>query len=247
MKFVVKSKAVAATILSIGLLLTSNVSVFAAENSIVPSVNSSKIETSSDYDKIITSRGNILTYEDFAAIKVELDKIGDKATNESAKKLIVSKIIEKEKAAAGTITPSYTIWGSNLNETELILVAMYPFDAVNVYNDAQAALSQAQYLYQASTLYQGNGDAFRHSYWNALMYHDVGPLLAEGFATAHESTSPEGIDKSMDLFNNNVGRNIGRYYSRSDSFTQCIIYVSNGWLERIVNGKIVVTDSSGRN
>ena len=201
---------------------------------------------SDKYDDIIISRGSILTWDDFAAIKVEMEKGNGKITDEQAKKLIGKKIIEKEKMSDSSISAQYTIWGMNLNAAELALVVLYPVEAIYVYNDAQTALSEAQYYYNSNTLYQGNGDAFRHAYWNALMTKHIGSWMAYLFATAHESTTPDGIDKTMDLNNNEIGRNIGIYYSWSVLESTVMTYVNNGWLYRIVNGQLTVTDSSGR-
>lgn len=51
-------------------------------------------------------------------------------------------------------------------------------------------------------------DAFRHTYWNALMAKCCGVAWARDFATAHESTTPSGDAKTMDLNNNAIGRAI---------------------------------------
>ncbi|MEQ9504120.1 MAG: hypothetical protein RIT81_45115 [Deltaproteobacteria bacterium] len=55
----------------------------------------------------------------------------------------------------------------------------------------------------------GPGDAFRHTYWNAIMTRRVGPEIAEKFATAHETGSGNPpAHQTMDLHNNAVGRRI---------------------------------------
>ncbi len=55
----------------------------------------------------------------------------------------------------------------------------------------------------------GPGDAFRHTYWNAIMTRRVGPEMAEKFATAHETGSGNPpAHQTMDLHNNAVGRRI---------------------------------------
>lgn len=202
---------------------------------------------STNDSEVILEKGSILTYQDFAEMKVVIDNANKTMTADEVRRLIAKKINEKEKMINnGAITPSYTIWGMNLNAQELALVVLYPWEAISVYNDAQTALTRAQALYQSSTLYQGNGDAFRHAYWNALMVDDVGVILAEAFATAHEYETPDGIDKTMDLNNNVEGRNIGQYTTRDKYETSVKNYVSWGWLLRIVNNQLVPTDSSGR-
>lgn len=51
-------------------------------------------------------------------------------------------------------------------------------------------------------------DAFRHTYWNVLMARCCGVPWAREFATAHESTTGPGDPRTMDLSNNEAGRNI---------------------------------------
>lgn len=52
-------------------------------------------------------------------------------------------------------------------------------------------------------------DAFRHAYWNALMVKEYGAEWAEDYATAHEQLPGNpGPREAMDLYNNEVGRNI---------------------------------------
>lgn len=243
MKF---KKTASMLIMALSITLIGSSSVLAAPSDKITTENSVKIEVkNNNYNDIITQRGGILSYEDFAAIKVEMEKNKGKVTEETVKKLIVKKIIDKEKATP-SVTDQYTIWGKNLTGAELALVVLYPVYAVYVYNDAQTADSEARRLYQSSTLYLGNGDAFRHTYWNALMTKNVGSFIAELFATAHESDTPDGVDKTMDLNNNYTGRNIGLYYSSSVLESTVITYVNNGWLNRVVNGELTVTDSSGR-
>jgi hypothetical protein len=52
-------------------------------------------------------------------------------------------------------------------------------------------------------------DAFRHAYWNALMTQRFGENWTRDFATAHERLPSNLADaEAMDLYNNEVGRNI---------------------------------------
>ena len=60
-----------------------------------------------------------------------------------------------------------------------------------------------------SRLTKGNGDAFRHAYWNAILVPNMGGSSgavygeerAKAWTDAHEQYSV-GIDKEMDLHNN---------------------------------------------
>lgn len=53
-------------------------------------------------------------------------------------------------------------------------------------------------------------DAFRHTYWNALMTQRFGEEWTRKFATAHERRPGEPAPReAMDLYNNEIGRQIG--------------------------------------
>ncbi|MFE4456656.1 DUF6973 domain-containing protein [Nocardia tengchongensis] len=55
----------------------------------------------------------------------------------------------------------------------------------------------------------GQGDAFRHTYWNALMSDRFGEGFAKTYATGHEGAPGQPSHReAMDLFNNNLGRTI---------------------------------------
>ncbi len=59
----------------------------------------------------------------------------------------------------------------------------------------------------------GQGDAFRHAYWNALMAQRFGPEWTEMYGTAHEKLGGNPPNReAMDLFNNQLGREIGAAY-----------------------------------
>lgn len=97
----------------------------------------------------------------------------------------------------------------NLNEAEKAFVRRHPIAAVEFREAAEKALTEAQRMFPDS-LHNGEGDAFRHAYWNALMTRAEGAGLAEQFATAHEAGPDNPPDeRAMDLYNNAVGREIG--------------------------------------
>ncbi|HEU4562941.1 MAG TPA: hypothetical protein VFS20_34235 [Longimicrobium sp.] len=72
----------------------------------------------------------------------------------------------------------------------------------------EEALALAAVQFPAASLGDGTGDAFRHAYWNARMAQAFGLEWANAFATAHESTTPAGSIRTMDLNNNEVGRKL---------------------------------------
>lgn len=226
----------------------------AMETSKVEGVIKTTIETNREENQsIIIERGGVLTEYDFCEIyniyETNLSK-GIELTDNEILTLLVKKINDKENQPS---TYDYNILGKNATKEELLLVAKYPTQSVKIFNNSSTASNTASSLYKAETLYLGNGDAFRHAYWNALNVKSVGADIAKAFANAHESETPEGNDKTMDLRNNTVGRNIGRIYSNSSNATiknKVIEAVNQGRLYRLYNnnikGKLITTDSSGR-
>jgi hypothetical protein len=81
-----------------------------------------------------------------------------------------------------------------------------------VYKNSVHANETTTMLYSISEVKEGHNncaDAFRHAYWNALNAISVPGKLAKGLADAHECASTNETEKTMDLHNNSVGRNIG--------------------------------------
>ena len=245
------SKAMALAIC--GIIFSSPIlaSTNAMETSKVEGVIKTTTETNREENQsIIIERGEVLTEDDFCEIyniyETNLSK-GIELTDNEILTLLVKKINDKENQPS---TYAYNIFGKNATKEELLLVAKYPTQSVKVFNNSSTASSTASSLYKAETLYLGNGDAFRHAYWNALNVKSVGADIAKAFANAHESETPEGNDKTMDLRNNTVGRNIGRIYSNSSNATiknKVIEAVNQGRLYRLYNNnikeKLITTDS----
>ena len=245
------SKAMALAIC--GIIFSSPIlaSTNAMETSKVEGVIKTTTETNREENQsIIIERGEVLTEDDFCEIyniyETNLAK-GIELTDNEILTLLVKKINDKENQPS---TYAYNIFGKNATKEELLLVAKYPTQSVKVFNNSSTASSTASSLYKAETLYLGNGDAFRHAYWNALNVKSVGADIAKAFANAHESETPEGNDKTMDLRNNTVGRNIGRIYSNSSNATiknKVIEAVNQGRLYRLYNNnikeKLITTDS----
>jgi hypothetical protein len=134
-------------------------------------------------------------------------------------------------------------YGGDLNAEEKKLALRHPVQAVKVYNAAQRAtdLTVSNYGHNG---YQDNSDAFRHCLWSALMKQSIGTAAAKEWGTAHEADS-SGVDKQMDLFNNNVGRSINVSGSESSIVNSVKSLVKSGKLRRIVKNKLVPTDKTG--
>lgn len=141
-----------------------------------------------------------------------------------------------------------------LNKDEIRLAERNPLEFTKYANAAKEAYNETNKYYSGKQqLYQGNGDAFRHSYWNARLVQSFGGGPNHGYdrakvwATAHESKS-SGIDKQMDLMNNETGRflAVDKYYSYSSVQYSSTLrkMVKQGSLVRIVNNKLVATNGT---
>jgi len=156
-----------------------------------------------------------------------------------------------------------------LNDEERRLIAIYPGSAIKVFDASRRARKEAEKWFSYDQLDQGNGDAFRHSYWNICMvmdlsafgssdntYYDInyGIAMAKRFADAHEYASTAPLDTEMDLYNNNIGRNLAKnnlYESNGilrfsgGGVDTTMYYIKYGYMKRIVSNRLVVTNSTG--
>lgn len=113
---------------------------------------------------------------------------------------------------------------------------------VKVLYYAKTARDRAEDLYVREALHNGNGDAFRHAYWNAQMKVGVGESWADRWGTAHEkgSTGQPLIEETMDLHNNSVGRSLG-----NDGEQTVLGAVRQASCKIISSGRLVPSSSSG--
>lgn len=87
----------------------------------------------------------------------------------------------------------------------------------------------------------GQRDAFRHAYWNALLTREFGEKWATQFATAHEGLPGNpSVREAMDLYNNEVGRRLA-LSAPSVSEEKSAELVA----EAVRNGMMVVIDRKG--
>lgn len=142
----------------------------------------------------------------------------------------------------GDYIPGY----NNLNPAEKELVKKHPVQATKVFTAAQSATNHTVSTYGKNG-WQDNSDAFRHCLWNALMTKSMDASSAEAWATAHEYES-SGIDKTMDMFNNRIGRSINVSGKSEDQIVSAVkTKVRNGSCRRIVNNQLVSTNGDGMN
>lgn len=87
----------------------------------------------------------------------------------------------------------------------------------------------------------GQRDAFRHAYWNALMTQQYGRGWTSAFATAHEARPGNPANReAMDLYNNAVGRSIGA--AHPDATPERLADLVQ---RAVTDGRMVVLDRSG--
>ena len=137
-----------------------------------------------------------------------------------------------------------------------------PYYGLLVLTAGKAALDTAQAKYSTG-LHNGNGDAFRHSYWNCLSSYLTTTSYAKKFSDAHEAgTSNPALEHTMDYYNNQKGRDfytanastIGRQpsYARTEYICNLILSkVDSGNMKRysgssFTGSTLVPTDKLGR-
>ncbi|WP_019039695.1 DUF6973 domain-containing protein [Psychroflexus tropicus] len=105
---------------------------------------------------------------------------------------------------------------NDMSQTELsIFNDLSRFQQLDYLHSAYLAFFYAEIYFEDTPMvqYNGKGDAYRHALWNALGAAKLGESLMEQLASAHEEKPFEYPyhykEKEMDLFNNQVGRNIG--------------------------------------
>ncbi|MED1303803.1 hypothetical protein P4U65_25295 [Bacillus pacificus] len=165
---------------------------------------------------------------------------------------IASEKIKNSPAKSFSLN-GYDIPGlPDLTDAEISLAKRHPIEFVTYGGCSIDALNEAKKYYGDDQLYQGNGDAFRHAYWNAILVPNFGGSSgavygeerAKAWTDAHEQNS-YGIDKEMDLHNNWFGRSVAmsNYYWTTSKYSSYLRErVSKGALARIVNGQLIATN-----
>lgn len=176
-----------------------------------------------------------LTSEDFVNIYLEVKNDEtfkelnlEQKNNYVKNKILKNYLLSKNRPNNNLITPrslrshlpkEY----KKLNNEEKKLVVRYPGEAILYYGASKVAEKETIRRFKAN---RGDdaSDAFRHTYWNALLvnllvisqiegnYSDpdfkYAVTAAKRWTTAHEANS-FGLAKQMDLYNNALGRSIG--------------------------------------
>ncbi len=168
---------------------------------------------------------NKAKFSELSVNQIERQSINDETDNNET---------EDEKSLYDKFHDFY----GDLSPDEKTFIFTKPGAALQIYECSKLAKAEALYYYDGS-LYKDNGDAFRHTYWNALMVKYVGVDDAKTYADAHESgDDSQGVDKEMDLFNNEKGRKYGLEYldlSDQEIAKKIIQHVSQGDCVQIFN------------
>ncbi len=124
----------------------------------------------------------------------------------------------------------YDQW-QHLTEDERNFIIKRPYTAVILINSKKKAYAETTKRFGFNGR-NDKSDAFRHSYWSAIMARDLGYSQAEEFTTAHESSPTNNpLEKKMDLHNNKIGLNIGRYGGSDDTLAEkCVQALKRGQL-----------------
>ncbi|MDE5055219.1 hypothetical protein NDK25_23680 [Niallia taxi] len=196
------------------------------------------------------------------------DEIESGKYTEAELNSLVAKEIKKEstgnklKSAKASMNVSakaasdYEIPGFGpLTDKEVALAKKHPIEFTSYGTTAILAKNESEKYYGKSQLYQGNGDAFRHSFWNAIMVPYFGGSTngpqhgynrAKEWANAHEQNST-GIDLEMDLMNNEIGRYyaITNYTKTNAQYSSAMrSMVKQGTMARIVNNQLTATNGT---
>ena len=121
-------------------------------------------------------------------------------------------------------------------------------DQLSYLINAQSAMNMAVSQYPNISQRNTKADAFRHAYFSLLNTMTFGKSLAKSLGDAHETKPGDPqIEKDMDLFNNNVGRELFAGYIPSFNpagyFSDKInILIQSGELLYINNGVLTPTN-----
>ena len=169
------------------------------------------------------------------------------------KEMVKKYLSEPNQSTTGEVTTQGgVVYGVTLNDQEMALYNSNPWSGLISLYSGSVALDESEARYQSAVLTDGNGDAFRHAFWNSLMTMNIGADWAKAWSDAHEYGTPNNppLPQEMDLFNNSVG-----IYQAQTRFNQ---YNSSTWgdmieervdvggMKRIVDNLLVDTDSSGK-
>jgi hypothetical protein len=169
--------------------------------------------------------------------------------SESVRKL--SSLVHMHDEGFAVTTEDYSdlpLIKDKLNSEEKKLFDEDPAVGARVLLHALTATDTAKDLYDTTVLHNGNGDAYRHMYWNFRMASNssIGASWAERWGNAHEDGDPTApsIERTMDLHNNLRGRQLAAA-NVDDDPRALRAGIRNGSCRIIKNGTLVKSNSDG--
>jgi hypothetical protein len=175
---------------------------------------------------------------------------------------ILSKKIEerilmiKKQSAINKITESaiddLVYSSTGLNTLEIALFAKNPSVGYKVFSCARLANDASSKYWAASTIHNGNGDAFRHCLWSGCLAlaTKLDYTLVEQWGNAHEDGTPNNppLESSMDKYNNLQGMNAAALALSNPAPLEdvCLDYTKTGQLRIINSGELVHSTNEGR-
>ncbi len=196
------------------------------------------IEHPNEYNNLI----NYLIADGFES-KIEVQQIIEILTNNLQPEYDISNFPGKENDMPYEwwknneyISQNLMLFGQTPNALEVLLFSIFPEKAIFHIGNSNEALEKASQLVQNETLtgiHNGKADAFRHTYWNAMDSSEIGSQVTKLFTDAHEWKSGNNpLETQMDIFNNNIGRQIGETLNSNtpNSLIASIVltYIQNG-------------------
>lgn len=102
----------------------------------------------------------------------------------------------------------------HLTAAEKALAVILPIPAMKIYSNRTIAREKQAAFWGSggvNVTWLGKGDAFLHTYYQAINTQDVGGAITKLFSDAHETEHPAvlHLETEMDLFNNSVGIQTG--------------------------------------
>lgn len=205
-----------------------------------------------------------LTSEDLVNVYLEINneeyfnKLNLDQKNEYVIEKIIQNYLNHNKIMPMGLSKSLPASYNDLNDAEKRLLKRYPFEAVTYYFAGTEAYNETDKLFGGNYADDAS-DAFRHTYWNALLVNlfyanqidgnssrpsmKYAVTAAERWTTAHEYDS-YGLPKRMDLNNNKLGRDIGARctLNKSGGISSAVYRaIRNGEALMIKNNRLVPT------
>jgi hypothetical protein len=216
---------------------------------LVVSINcGAAVSVENNLNKEKLSEAQMLQYINIEDLHAEVTSYIDNhpsATEKQINNYVLQKIRElyAKSKSNGFETKSITYYGYTLNDAEVALFYENSWKAINSCYYGKVATDKTISVFGYNGADDAS-DAFRHTYWNALMVRHIDYTWASRWATAHEY-GHSGLSTTMDLWNNNKGRGIGNSNpNASDSVlsNKVISALNSGnQLKKIVNNQLVYT------